>query len=384
MSHNGNPRHTVGKKWVIKIGSSLLMDGMGRLAEDRVAAWLSQIQSLIHDGYQIVLVSSGAVGVGARRLGWAGRPTELADRQAAASVGQSILMHGYEKILHQIQRENRPALYCGQVLLTHEELRNRSRYLNARETLRTLIEHGVLPIVNENDAISYRAIQLGDNDTLAALVANLWDADLMVLLTDQMGLYDADPRGNPEAKLIHHARAGEARLERLAGSGGSSVGTGGMLAKVKAAARAARSGTSTVIAGGLENNVLLRIATQEQIGTLLEAKVPVLTARKRWLSDHLRVHGKLFLDAGAVAAVHGDGASLLLYGIKGQEGEFRRGELVSCLDANGREIARGLINLDARLLQHCRMQVENGEEILEDFHVVIHRDNLVRSEFSLN
>ncbi len=365
---------------MVKIGSSLLMNGMGRLAEDRVSDWLSQMQALIQDGHQIVLVSSGAVGVGARRMGWESRPTRLADRQAAASVGQSILMHGYEKILHQIQRENHPALHCGQVLLTHEELRNRSRYLNARETLRTLIDHGVLPIVNENDAISHRAIQLGDNDTLGALVANLWDADLLVLLTDQSGLFDADPRTHPEAKLIHHAKAGEARLERLAGSGGSSVGTGGMLAKVKAAARAARSGTSTIIAGGLEARVLLRIAAGESVGTLLEARKPVLTARKRWLSDHLRVHGKLYLDAGASEAVRAEGASLLVFGIKGQEGEFRRGDLVSCLDPSGREIARGLINLDFHLLQHCRLQLAEEGDVSDDFRVAIHRDNLVRSQ----
>ena len=384
MSADGVSRPAFGKKWVIKIGSSLLMNGVGGLAEDRVAGWLAQMQALIHQGYQIVLVSSGAVGVGARRMGWAGRPSTLADRQAAASVGQSILMHGYEKILHQIQRENHPPLHCGQVLLTHEELRNRSRYLNARETLRTLIEHGVLPIVNENDAISHRAIQLGDNDTLAALVANLWDADLLVLLTDQRGLYEADPRENPNAKLIRRARAGELRLERLAGSGGSAVGTGGMLAKVKAAARAARSGTSTIIGSGLEENILLRLAAQEDVGTLLEAKVPVLGARKRWLSDHLRVHGKLYLDPGAVVAVGEDGASLLLFGIQGQEGQFRRGELVSCVDGKGLEIARGLVNLDAQLLQHLRILLETGEAVDDDYRVVIHRDNLVRSPSKSN
>lgn len=372
-------RPLAGKKWVIKIGSSLLMNGMGRLAEDRLAEWLTQIQSLVQQGYQIVLVSSGAIAVGARRMGWPGKPTQLADRQAAASVGQSILMHGYEKILHQIQRENYHPLHCGQVLLTHEELRNRSRYLNARETLRTLIEHGVLPIVNENDAISHRAIQLGDNDTLAALVANLWDADLLVLLTDQRGLYDADPRSNPDAQFIHRARAGEARLERLAGSGGSLVGTGGMLAKVKAAARAARSGTSTIIANGLEERVILRIANQEAVGTLLEAKIPVLAARKRWLSDQLRVQGELHLDAGAAAAVYEEGASLLLFGVRAQKGAFRRGDLVSCIDPTGREIARGLVNLDARLLEHCRAQLAAGEEVSADCRILIHRDDLVRS-----
>ncbi|MCE5359864.1 MAG: glutamate 5-kinase [Acidithiobacillus sp.] len=372
-------RPEVGKKWVIKIGSSLLMNGMGRLAEDRLAEWLTQIQSLLQQGYQIVLVSSGAIAVGARRMGWPGKPTQLADRQAAASVGQSILMHGYEKILHQIQRENYRPLHCGQVLLTHEELRNRSRYLNARETLRTLIEHGVLPIVNENDAISHRAIQLGDNDTLAALVANLWDADLLVLLTDQRGLYDADPRTHPDAQFIHRARAGEARLERLAGSGGSLVGTGGMLAKVKAAARAARSGTSTIIANGLEDRVILRIANQEAVGTLLEAKIPVLAARKRWLSDQLRVQGELHLDAGAAAAVDEEGASLLLFGVRAQQGAFRRSDLVSCIDPTGREIARGLVTLDARLLEHCRAQLAAGEEVSADCRILIHRDDLVRS-----
>ncbi len=371
---------TQSRKWVIKIGSSLLLDTQGKLAESRVRDWLRQI-SILHDaGVEIVLVSSGAVATGARRLGWQERPQELPKRQAAASVGQSLLLHGYEKILQGLQQHSQHPLHCGQVLLTHEELRNRARYLNARETLRTLLAHNVLPIVNENDAISYQPIQLGDNDTLAAVVANLWDADLLILLTDQQGLYDADPRQNPNAQLIHRGRAGDPRWEKLAGAKGSGVGTGGMLAKVKAAARAARSGTSTHIVGGLVPEVLLRIAQGEIVGTLLEAKVPVLAARKRWLSDHLRVHGQLHLDAGAIRAVRDEGASLLIQGVTALQGEFRRGDLIGCMDGEGREIARGLCKVDARLLRHALDQARQGEEIPEDCHVLIHRDDLVLAE----
>ncbi len=367
------------RRWVVKIGSSLLMDREGGLHHERIADWLGQILHLHEQGIQVILVSSGAVGVGTKRLGWDQRPAELTSRQAAASVGQAALMHSFEQILQEISGTGSPVLHCGQVLLTHEELRNRSRYLNVRSTLGTLLDHGVLPVVNENDAISYRPIQLGDNDTLAALVSNLWDADLMVLLTDQEGLYDADPRRNPDASLLGEVMAGDPRIEALAGSGGSAVGTGGMLAKVRAAARATRSGTPTVIASGHRKGVLLQLAAGEPAGTFLHARIQPLAARKRWLSDHLRVRGTLHIDSGAAHALREQGASLLPVGVVGQEGEFRRGDLVSCRGPKGEEVARGLVNLDAEVLHRCRGK--RSEELAGDpecpEETVIHRDNLV-------
>ncbi len=367
------------RRWVVKVGSSLLMNREGGLHHERMADLLGQILLLHAQGIQIILVSSGAVGIGEKRLGWDQRPVDLASRQAAASVGQAALMHSYEQILQEISGAGSPALHCGQVLLTHEELCNRSRYLNVRSTLGTLLDHGVLPIVNENDAISYRPIQLGDNDTLAALVSNLWDADLMVLLTDQEGFYDADPRENPDARLLSEVMAGDPRMEAMAGSGGSAVGTGGMLAKVRAAARATRSGTSTVIASGHRKGVLLQLAAGEPAGTFLHARFQPLAARKRWLSDHLRVKGTLHIDSGAEIALLEQGASLLRVGVVGQEGNFRRGDLVSCQGPKGEEIARGLVNLDAEVLQRCRgkrsEELDGDPGCLEG--TVIHRDNLV-------
>ena len=370
------------QRWVIKIGSSLLTNDGAGLDLAWIARWMEQIRQLHRAGKEVVLVSSGAVSAGTALLGWVQRPSDLASRQAAASVGQSALIHHYEKILQQVAHPEDPPLHCGQVLLTHDELRNRKRYLNARNILRVLLDRNVLPVVNENDAISYRPIQLGDNDTLAAMVCNLLDADILVLLTDQDGLFSADPRQDPDARFLSEVAAGDPRLEAIAGGGGSGVGTGGMLAKVKAAARAARSGTATVIAHGRHPDILPQLAEGAAIGSFFRVRRPALKARKRWLSDHLRVHGNLVLDAGAVRALRDQGRSLLSVGVLQVEGEFHRGDLVACRSVDGREIARGLIDLDAsvmrRILGCSRAELDEDPTVTDS--VVIHRDNLVLTD----
>jgi len=370
------------RRWVVKIGSSLLTNDGAGLDLAWIARWMEQIRGLHREGREVVLVSSGAVSAGTALLGWSQRPNDLASRQAAASVGQSALIHHYEKILQQVARPGDPPLHCGQVLLTHDELRNRRRYLNARNIVRVLLDRNVLPVVNENDAISYRSIQLGDNDTLAAMVCNLLDADILVLLTDQDGLFSADPRQDPHAEFLKEVTAGDPRLEAIAGSGGSGVGTGGMLAKVKAATRAARSGTATVVANGRHPDILPRLAQGQAIGTFFRVRGPALRARKRWLSDHLRVPGSLILDAGAVRALRDKGRSLLSVGVLRVEGDFRRGDLVACRSEDGCEVARGLIDVDAavmrRILGRGRAQLAEDPTVVDS--VVIHRNNLVLSD----
>ncbi|MBU2855737.1 glutamate 5-kinase [Acidithiobacillus ferrooxidans] len=382
---NRSNLQTDAKRWVIKIGSSLLTNDGQHLDTTAIRAWMQQILLLHQRGVEVVLVSSGSVGAGMQRLGWTDRPVSLKARQAAASVGQSALIHTYEKMLQECAQPENDRLYCGQVLLTHDDLRTRRRYLNARSTLRTLLDMNVLPIINENDVVSYSAINLGDNDTLAALVSNLLDADILVILTDQTGLFAADPRSHPEATLLTEVGAGDPMLERIAGGGGSRMGTGGMLAKVRAAARAARSGTSTIIADGRRPEVLPRLHQGEAIGTFVHARLPKLAARKRWLAGHLRSHGVLHLDQGAVRAILEEGSSLLPVGVIAVEGTFRRGDLVVCKDPLGRDIARGLINLDAPVAaRYCRKQsheLADDPEVLED--VLIHRDNLVINDLLL-
>ncbi|MEY2335304.1 glutamate 5-kinase [Acidithiobacillus ferrianus] len=367
------------QRWVIKIGSSLLTDDGKGLNVDAIRDWVRQILVLRRSGIEVVLVSSGSVSAGAQRLGWTEPPATLKARQAAASVGQSALIHTYEELLREGDRPGEVPLHCGQVLLTHDDLRSRRRYLNARSALRTLLDMNVLPIINENDTVSYNAINLGDNDTLAAVVSNLLDAHLLVILTDQDGLFDADPRRHPDARLLTEVNAGAAMLERIAGSGGSGVGTGGMLAKVRAAARAARSGTSTIIANGRCRSVLSRLQRGEPIGTFIHARLPTLAARKRWLAGHVRAHGTLHLDAGAAHALLRDGGSLLPVGVTAIEGKFHRGDLVLCKDPSGREIARGLVNWDALVV--ARSLGKNSSELAGDPEVtegvLIHRDNLV-------
>ena len=359
---------------VAKVGSSLVTNegrGLDRVA---VAHWAAQIAALRAQGRQVVLVSSGAIAEGMARLGWAKRPSAMHELQAAAAVGQMGLCQAYEAAFAEF------GLRTAQVLLTHEDLADRQRYLNARSTLFALMRLGVVPIVNENDTVVTDEIRLGDNDTLGALVTNLIEADSLVILTDQRGLYSADPRKHPDARFISHAQAGDAALEAMAGGAGTGIGTGGMLTKILAAKRAARSGAHTVIASGRERNVLTRLAEGECIGTELRALLPVWSARKQWLGDHLRLRGRVALDAGAVNALLHEGKSLLPIGVTAVEGEFERGDVVACVDATGRECARGLINYSsADTRRIMRQPSARIADILGSMTApeLMHRDNLV-------
>ncbi len=362
------------KRVVVKVGSSLVTnDGRG-LDHAAVARWAGEIVALKRGGREVVLVSSGAIAEGMLRLGWHKRPRAIHELQAAAAVGQMGLIQAYEAAFAQY------GLHTAQVLLTHEDLADRRRYLNARTTLTTLLALGVLPIINENDTVTTDEIRFGDNDTLGALVTNLIEADVLVLLTDQPGLYTADPRRDPVATLVRTATAGDAALEAMAGGAGSALGRGGMLTKVLAAKRAARSGASTIIASGREIDVLTRLASGEAVGTMLIAATASLAARKQWLADHVRLAGKLQLDAGAVRALAREGKSLLAIGVVAVEGDFGRGEIVGCFAPDGREVARGLVNYaaaeTAKILRRPSAEIESilGYVVEPE---LIHRDNLV-------
>ena len=362
------------RRLVIKLGSSLVTnDGRG-IDHAAVGRWAEEIAALKRSGKEVVLVSSGAIVEGMQRLGWTKRPAAIHALQAAAAVGQMGLVQAYEAAF------SRFGLHTAQILLTHEDLADRRRYLNARSTLLTLLALSVIPVINENDTVTTDEIRLGDNDTLGALVTNLIEADVLVLLTDQDGLHNADPRKEPAATLVRQARAGDPALEAMAGGAGSAHGRGGMLTKVLAAKRAARSGASTVIANGREERVLGRLAAGEAIGTELIAETLTLAARKQWLADHVRLAGRLSLDAGAVRALARDGKSLLPIGVVACEGQFERGEVVACCDPDGREIARGLANYSAAETQRIlRKPSAEIEAILGyvDEPELIHRDNLV-------
>ncbi len=359
---------------VFKVGSSLVTnDGRG-LDAAAIARWAAQIAQLRALGKRCLMVSSGAIAEGVQRLGWVKRPHAIHELQAAAAVGQMGLAQCYESCF----REH--GLATAQVLLTHADLADRQRYLNARSTLRTLLELGVIPVINENDTVVTDEIKLGDNDTLGALVANLVEADALVILTDQAGLYDADPRKLPGAKLIHEHAASDPALESFAGGTGSALAWGGMLTMVLAAKRAARSGAHTVIASGREADVLLRIARGERVGTLLTADTLPITAKKQWLADHLSMAGSVVLDDGAVKALASGGRSLLPIGVTGVGGDFERGAVIACRDAQGREVARGLVNYSAaETRQIMRKPSVEIEAVLGyvDAPELIHRDNLV-------
>lgn len=359
---------------VVKVGSSLVTNNGNGLDQVAIAEWAAQIAALVQQGKQVVLVSSGAVAEGMQRLGWKKRPVAVNELQAAAAVGQMGLVQMYERCFSQHQ------LHTAQVLLTHDDLADRKRYLNARTTLRTLLDLKVIPIINENDTVVTDEIKFGDNDTLGSLVANLIEADTLVILTDQQGLYSADPRKDPNAQFVQHATAGDLALEQMAGGAGSSVGTGGMLTKILAAKRAARSGAHTVIASGRETNVLVRLSAGEVIGTHLEATQMKIAARKQWLADHLRTTGKLVLDAGAVRVLVAEGKSLLPIGVTAVEGYFERGDVVACVDQDGHEVARGLVNYSAsetaRVMRKPSQQIESILGYVDESEL-IHRDNLV-------
>lgn len=359
---------------VVKVGSGLVTNAGLGLDHGALTGWAEQIARLRTEGREIVLVSSGAIAEGMQRLNWSRRPHALHELQAAAAVGQMGLVQVYESCFRS------HGLHAAQILLTHEDLADRKRYLNARSTLRTLLDLGVIPVINENDTVAMDEIRFGDNDTLAALVTNLIEADALVILTDQQGLYSADPRLDPAATLIGSGTAGDPYLETIAGSTGSEIARGGMLTKVLAAKRAARSGATSVIASGREPEVLLRLAAGERIGTELLAGQATVAARKQWLADHLQVCGSVTLDDGAVKALLSDGKSLLPVGVCAVTGEFGRGEVVSCLDASGREIARGLINYGSaetrRILRTPSSRIESVLGYVDEPEL-IHRDNLV-------
>jgi glutamate 5-kinase len=365
------------RRIVVKVGSSLVTNEGRGLDEQAIGEWCRQLSALVRDGREVIMVSSGAIAEGMKRLGWTTRPQELHELQAAAAVGQMGLAHMYETKL----REN--GLGSAQVLLTHADLADRERYLNARSTLLTLLTHGVLPVINENDTVVNDEIKFGDNDTLGALVANLVEADALIILTDQKGLYTADPRRDHSATFVHEARAGDAKLEEMAGGAGSSIGKGGMITKILAAKRAAGSGASTVIAWGREPDALVRLTQGEAIGTLLVAQTQKQQARKQWMADHLQLRGSVTIDDGAVSKLRGDGSSLLPIGMTGVDGDFSRGEVIAILDSQGQEVARGLANYaaaEARLL--CRKPSSQMSELLgyAAEPEMVHRDNLVLSK----
>lgn len=359
---------------VVKVGSSLVTNEGRGLDEQAIGEWCRQLSALVRDGREVIMVSSGAIAEGMKRLGWSVRPKAVQELQAAAAVGQMGLAQMYETKL----RAN--GLGSAQVLLTHADLADRERYLNARSTLLTLLKLGVVPVINENDTVVNDEIKFGDNDTLGALVANLVEADALVILTDQKGLYTADPRKDPNATFVHEARAGDPALEAMAGGAGSSIGRGGMITKILAAKRAAGSGASTVIAWGREPDALLRLTQGESIGTLLVAQTAKTQARKQWMADHLQMRGAVVVDDGAAAKVLSEGKSLLPIGMVAVEGDFSRGEVIAVRDGSGQEIARGLANYssaEARLL--CRKPSSEFERLLgyAAEPEMLHRDNLV-------
>ncbi len=362
------------RRIVVKVGSSLVTNEGRGVDAEAVGNWCRQMAVLAAQGREVVMVSSGAIAEGMKRLGWAVRPKEIHELQAAAAVGQMGLAQIYESKL----REH--GMGSAQVLLTHADLADRERYLNARSTLLTLLSHRVIPVINENDTVVNDEIKFGDNDTLGALVANLVDADALVILTDQRGLYSADPRKDADARFIDEARAGAPELERMAGGAGSSLGRGGMITKVLAAKRAASSGASTVIAYGREPDVLVRLAAGEAIGTALIAATPKLAARKQWMADHLQLRGAVIVDDGAAAKVRDEGKSLLPIGMTEVQGEFHRGDVIAVRGLDGTELARGLANYgssEARLIS--RRPSSEFERLLgyTAEPEMIHRDNLV-------
>ncbi|MEO8014900.1 glutamate 5-kinase [Polaromonas sp.] len=373
---SGSPVLRNARRIVVKVGSSLVTNEGRGLDAEAIGQWSEQLAALVKDGREVIMVSSGAIAEGMKRLGWRTRPKAIHELQAAAAVGQMGLVQMYETKL----REN--GIGSAQVLLTHADLADRERYLNARSTLLTLLQLGVVPVINENDTVVNDEIKFGDNDTLGALVANLVEADALIILTDQKGLYTADPRKNPAAEFIHEAKAGDAALEAMAGGAGSSIGRGGMITKILAAKRAAGSGASTVIAWGREPQALIRLTQGEAIGTLLVAQTQKMQARKQWMADHLQLRGSVTVDPGAASMVRIGGKSLLPIGMTAVQGDFSRGDVIAVRDADGTEIARGLANYsssEARLI--CRKVSSEFERLLgyTGESEMVHRTNLILS-----
>jgi len=380
--HNASHLLRQAKRIVVKVGSSLVTNEGKGLDEQAIGEWCRQLALLVKGDHtqsarEVIMVSSGAIAEGMKRLGWTTRPHEIHELQAAAAVGQMGLAQMYETQL----RLN--GLGSAQVLLTHADLADRERYLNARSTLLTLLQHGVIPVINENDTVVTDEIKFGDNDTLGALVANLVEADVLIILTDQKGLYTADPRKDTNATFVHQALAGDLALEDMAGGSGSSLGKGGMITKILAAKRAAGSGASTVVAWGRETDVLIRLANGESIGTLLVAPTHKQQARKQWMADHLQLRGSIEIDDGAVKKLRDEGKSLLPIGMVSVQGDFSRGDVIAICNVQGLEIARGLANYasaEAKLI--CRKPSSEFENLL-GFTAepeMVHRDNLVLSK----
>ena len=364
------------KRWVIKIGSALLTNDGAGLDRNAIDSWVQQIAALLADGKEVVLISSGAIAEGIVRLGWKTRPDSIHELQAAAAVGQMGLIQAYESSFKRFDH------HTAQILLDHDDMASRQRYLNARGVLQTLMNLGIVPIVNENDTVVTDEIRFGDNDSLAALVANLIDADMLVILTDKDGLYSANPDRDPSATLISQAMATDPSLDSLAGGSSGTLGRGGMVTKLQAARLAARSGCNTIIVGGRNVNILHAVAAGEEVGTLLSADQKPLAARKQWLAGHLQVKGQLVLDAGAIKVLTEQGRSLLAVGVTRVVGTFTRGELVTCVDTDGVEIARGLVNYNSDEAERIKGQsTESIADILgyREDDELIHRDNLVVS-----
>lgn len=373
---SGSPVLRNAKRIVVKVGSSLVTNEGRGLDAEAIGQWCVQLAALVKDGREVIMVSSGAIAEGMKRLGWNTRPKAIHELQAAAAVGQMGLVQMYETKL----REN--GIGSAQVLLTHADLADRERYLNARSTLLALLQLGVVPVINENDTVVNEEIKFGENDTLSALVANLVEADALVILTDQKGLYTADPRKNPAAQFVREAKAGDPALEAMAGGAGSSIGSGGMITKILAAKRAAGSGASTVIAWGREPQALVRLTQGEAIGTLLVAQTQKMQARKQWIADHLQLRGAVTVDAGAASKVLDEGKSLLPIGMTAVQGDFSRGDVIAVRNTDGAEIARGLANYssaEARLI--CRKASSEFEKLLgyTGEPEMVHRTNLVLS-----
>jgi glutamate 5-kinase len=362
------------RRIVVKVGSSLVTNEGRGVDAEAISNWCRQLAALAQDGREVIMVSSGAIAEGMKRLGWSVRPKELHELQAAAAVGQMGLAQMYETKL----REH--GMGSAQVLLTHADLADRERYLNARTTLLTLLSHKVVPVINENDTVVTDEIKFGDNDTLGALVANLVEADALVILTDQKGLFSADPRKDPDARFIDVCAAGDPALEQMAGGAGSGVGTGGMITKVIAAKRAAGSGASTVIAWGREPDVLVRLTQGEAIGSLFVAATAKLTARKQWMADHLQLRGAVVIDDGAVTKLRAEGKSLLPIGMTEVVGDFHRGDVIAVRNSQGQDVARGLANYassEARLIVRKASSDIEAALGFSNEPEMIHRDNLV-------
>lgn len=370
---NNNNSASTAQRWVVKIGSSLITnDGQG-LNLSAIKNWMNDFAALRRQNIELILVSSGAVAEGMTRLGWEKRPQTLHELQAAAAVGQMGLIQAYENFLQEHD------LHSAQVLLTHEDLRDRKRYINARSTLTTLLDLGVVPVVNENDTVATDEIRFGDNDNLAALVANLVSADKLIILTDQEGVFDKNPQEFKDAKLIESCSSNDRILDIVAGPSHHALGRGGMITKVSAARRAERSGTTTIIMSGKQTNALLSISQGSFVGTTIIPTIEPLTARKQWIANQLQVVGKLHLDAGAGKVIRSGGASLLPIGVSAVSGNFKRGDLVACVDANDNEIARGLVNYNSsesqKLLGKSTAEIESTLGYMDEPEL-IHRDNL--------